>query len=34
VIGDARFARFSAEIASLDTALNGEDAALLLPPRN
>jgi DNA-binding MarR family transcriptional regulator len=33
-LGDARFRRFCAELATLDTAVNGEDAALLLPPRS
>ena len=32
-IGAARFARFCADLARLDTAVNGEGAALLLPPR-
>lgn len=33
VIGDARFSRFTTDLAKLDTAVNGADAALLLPPR-
>jgi len=32
-VGAAAFARFCAALARLDTAVNGEDAALLLPPR-
>lgn len=33
VLGDARFRSFCAALAQLDTAVNGADAALLLPPR-
>jgi len=33
LIGAAPFARFCADLARLDTAVNGEHAALLLPPR-
>jgi len=33
MLGAAPFARFCADLARLDTAVNGEDAALLLPPR-
>jgi DNA-binding MarR family transcriptional regulator len=33
VLGAARFRRFCADLAQLDAALNGPDAALLLPPR-
>ncbi len=32
-IGAARFRRFCADLAKLDTAVNGDGAALLLPPR-
>jgi DNA-binding MarR family transcriptional regulator len=32
-IGGARFRRFCTDLARLDTAVNGEGAALLLPPR-
>ncbi len=32
-LGEARFRSLCAALAQLDTALNGEDAALLLPPR-
>jgi DNA-binding MarR family transcriptional regulator len=33
LVGPARFRSFCAALAQLDTAVNGEDAALLLPPR-
>jgi hypothetical protein len=32
-LGAARFRSFCAALAQLDTAVNGEGAALLLPPR-
>ncbi len=32
-LGDARFRQFCVDLAALDTAVNGEGAALLLPPR-
>jgi DNA-binding MarR family transcriptional regulator len=32
-LGEARFRSLCAALAQLDTALNGQDAALLLPPR-
>jgi DNA-binding MarR family transcriptional regulator len=33
LVGAARFRRFGVVLADLDTAVNGEGAALLLPPR-
>ncbi len=33
VLGAARFERLCADLAALDEGINGEDAALLLPPR-
>jgi DNA-binding MarR family transcriptional regulator len=33
LLGPSRFERLCADLAQLDIALNGEDAALLLPPR-
>ncbi len=33
LLGAARFRRLRADLAQLDTALNGENSALLLPPR-